>query len=334
VLRSALDFVAWVSLLFPGDRPPKKLHVLLAADAVRRDAAAIQESATRFGTSAATLKQILESTDPFKALTKQPLPDLSVEGETFVRRSLGQLLIGGLAERAFEEIYRHHLGTTEFKLEDDRTSRSDTDYKVLDGAGRPVFRVNIKFHGSQFRQAKEHVNLEPSDCFALATYKIYHALRKQEQEHLSYIFLIVGVPGLTGASVGASLPEDLVHFCSAVRDTRVASLRAVEDAAVAYLLHRCDMPHVKGEIEGFHEQIRSAPWYALSARRASSVMTEKLFDRVFALRVRSFARSYRNAELDMHFSLSGDLTPLEQFLRVLREDGIQGLTSRLERGTF
>jgi hypothetical protein len=50
--------------------------------------------------------------------------------------------------------------------------------------------------------------------------------------------------------------------------------------------------------------------------------------------VRAFARNYRNAELDMHFSLREDLTPLPEFLRVLRDDGLHGLVARLERGTI
>lgn len=36
----------------------------------------------------------------------------------------------------------------------------------------------------------------------------------------------------------------------------------------------------------------------------------------------------------MHFSLADDLTPLHEFLRILREDGLQGLLVRLERGTI
>jgi len=36
----------------------------------------------------------------------------------------------------------------------------------------------------------------------------------------------------------------------------------------------------------------------------------------------------------MHFSLSQDLTPLAEFLDVLRQSGMPGLVSRLERGTL
>jgi hypothetical protein len=53
---------------------------------------------------------------------------------------------------------------------------------------------------------------------------------------------------------------------------------------------------------------------------------------VFAVRVRAFARNYRNAELDMHFSLEQDLTRLEDFLELLKTHGLHGLTARLERG--
>jgi hypothetical protein len=78
----------------------------------------------------------------------------------------------------------------------------------------------------------------------------------------------------------------------------------------------------------------NADWYVLSARRADKLLQDMLFERAYALRVRGFARNYRGAELDMHFSLSGDLSPLTRFLEVLREDGMPGLVSRLERGTF
>ena len=61
-------------------------------------------------------------------------------------------------------------------------------------------------------------------------------------------------------------------------------------------------------------------------------MREKLFDRVYAVRVRAFARNYRNAELDMHFSLTQDLTPLRAFLTNARERGLHGLAVDLESG--
>jgi len=65
-----------------------------------------------------------------------------------------------------------------------------------------------------------------------------------------------------------------------------------------------------------------------SARRAAILLRERLFDRVYAVRQRSFAQT----QVNMHFSLSRDLTALEEFLRLWRERGPQGLASMLERG--
>jgi hypothetical protein len=50
------------------------------------------------------------------------------------------------------------------------------------------------------------------------------------------------------------------------------------------------------------------------------------------VRVRAFARNYRNAELDMHFSLTQDVTPLKTFLVSAKERGLHGLAVDLERG--
>jgi len=63
-------------------------------------------------------------------------------------------------------------------------------------------------------------------------------------------------------------------------------------------------------------------------------MTAKLFERVFALRIRGFAQQFRSAELDMHFSLKDDLTPLEEFFGTLRQEGQTKVAGQLERGTM
>jgi len=59
-----------------------------------------------------------------------------------------------------------------------------------------------------------------------------------------------------------------------------------------------------------------------------------LFERVFALRTRNFSRQFRGAELDMHYSLSRDLTPLETYLDMLRDAGYPRVTTLLERGDY
>jgi hypothetical protein len=107
------------------------------------------------------------------------------------------------------------------------------------------------------------------------------------------------------------------------------SKRDLEDAVVENLVK-----NRRSVFQKTLDWILSTDWYVLSARRADKLLREFLFDRVFALRMRSFARVFGRAELDMHFSLSKDLIPLKQFLATLREDGPQRMTTLMERGNY
>jgi hypothetical protein len=83
-----------------------------------------------------------------------------------------------------------------------------------------------------------------------------------------------------------------------------------------------------------YSRIWAAEWYVLSARKADMLLRDRLFERVYALKLRSFTRKFRGAELDMHFSLGKDLIALKDFLRTLKEEGPTKIASLLERGTF
>lgn len=111
-------------------------------------------------------------------------------------------------------------------------------------------------------------------------------------------------------------------------------MRSIEDQIVDRLVGDAAAFDFREVVAGYLNDIRSAGWYVLSSRRAYNLLRDNLFERAYALRVPRFAQNYRGAELDMHFSLSNDLTPLTEFLEVLRENGMPGLVSRLERGTL
>jgi hypothetical protein len=248
-----------------------------------------------------------------------------------VQTMLGQLLLGLLAERAFEAIYKQTLGTTELRLEDSRQARSDTDYRVLNGQGRPVFRMNIKFHGTLFRQARELVGLEPADCFALATYKIKQGLDKQNAEVLPYVFVVVSSPA-SALDVGAAIPRDFIHLaCLIHASRRVVGKRKVEERIVERLAD-AQVPAFAKTLAELRAKIGRAPWRILSARRAENLLRERLFERVYAVRIRGFNRSYRNAEVDMHFSLASDMTPLPDLLGKIASTGLHRVAAELERG--
>lgn len=316
-------------LIFPASLWPKPLHIFQGFSLVD-SGHSTADAAKSVGTNRATLERAYKAPDPAKEVLGIALRETDKVHQDRARQILGQLLLGRCAEVAFENIYTSEMAAEDFELKDLREGRTDTDYRLYNGRGRPVYRINIKFHGSSFRSAVEFVNLEPEDCFALATYKIYSALEKQEQEELPYFFAIVGVPDLTGAAVGQKIPSLLIEAVALIDQApKGKAKRKIEDAVIEHLVRSKDPAFIENLSE-----IMGADWYMLSARRAERLLYKLLFDRVFALRVRAFTRTFRGAEVDMHFSLSNDLTLLRSFLRALREDGPQKVTTLMERGDY
>ena len=319
--------VAILNRLYPSSLWPKPFNLLRGKQLL--DAGEAPQSAARtVGTTSRVLQAFAAAADPVVALFGSERPDEAALRDA--RQILGNLIVGRCAELTFEQIYKEHTHSTELELRDLREGRSDTDYRLFNGKGRPVYRVNIKFHGSVFRRAKEMVSLEPEDCFALATYKIHGALQKQDADELPYIFVIVGVPGLTAESIGVGVPSELLDFVAHIHvSKRVPRKRDIEDQVVRTL-----QDEYHPAFSATRERIAKARWYVLGARKADRLLRQMLFERVFALRTRNFSRQFRGAELDMHFSLSADLTPLTTYLDMLRDSGYPRVTTLLERGEY
>jgi hypothetical protein len=313
--------------LYPSSPWPKPFN-LVRGRRLLESGEPLRSAASAVGTTSAHLKRFCSFPDPVEAALGSAAPDDNVRRNS--RQILGNLIVGRCAEITFEDLYRKHVHTTELELRDLREGRSDTDYRLFNGKGHPVYRINIKFHGSLFRRAKEMVGLEPEDCFALATYKIHGALQKQVADELPYIFVIVSVPALTAESIGSGVPSELQDFVARVTARKsIPRKRDIEDRVVE-VLHEERHP----AFASVRERIEQANWYVLGAKKADTLLRELLFERVFALRTRNFSRQFRGAELDMHFSLSRDLTPLSTYLSMLREAGYPRVTTLLERGDY
>lgn len=234
------------------------------------------------------------------------------------------MLLGALTEERFER-EKEEIIAGRLIVEDHRLGRTDTDYRVLNGGGRPIFRINIKFHGTEFEQARERVGLAPDDCFALATYKIHQALGRQRAEALPYVFLVLSCLGLTARSVSDRVPEGYAWLLGiAAKFPR----RDIEEAIVQKLLSE----EAGGVIEEVRVRIAASQFRVISAGRAEKLMKEKLFERVFALRQRAFTSAFRNAEIDMHFSLTQEMMPIREFLALVAAESPQRLTVLLDRG--
>lgn len=323
------ELLGTLGQLFGSGEWPKPLSLLRGAEAVR-NGVEVKDAARLVRTKPGTLKKVLDSRNPIQDLLGVDSSDLTEESKRKSKQILGNLLLGRCAEIAFENIYREEMRTHELHIRDVRESRNNTDYRVFNGQNRKVYRLNIKFHGSPFRRAMELVGLEPEDCFALATYKIFSAQQKQSEERLPYIFTIVGVHGLTAEQVGEQLPREFVDLIALLHESpKAQKKRDVEDRVVNHLVSAEHSVFVKT-----YERVRRADWYILSANKAVKLLREKLFDRVFALRLRSFARAFGRAELDMHFSLEEDLTPLPVFLKTLRDEGPTKVAAMLTNGDY
>lgn len=323
------EFLDMLRELFGMEVWPKPLHRVQGALMV--DAGHdLQEAARTVGTTQSSLQEAVQAQDRLRVVLGCSVRDVDRLHRERAIRILGQLLVGRAAERAFEQAFREEMESEEFELRDIREGRTDTDYRLYNGQGRPIYRINIKFHGALFQRAPEMVGLYPEDCFALATYKIHSALNKQEMEGLPYIFAVVGVRTLSGEGVGARIPSRYVDATALIyQSSKAQGKRDFEDRIVHHLVEQ----KVPGYVEA-HEAIQAEEWYVLSARRADHLVHSKLYDRVFALRVPRFTQQFRYAEVDMHFSLAGDLTPLTDFLQTLRDEGQAKVITLLERGVY
>jgi hypothetical protein len=324
------DLTGFLSAAYPHGSWPAPFHVLEGLQKFKAGVP-LKEAAKSVGTSPHILERLNKSTEPeYDIIHLRPSDLLEVD----LKRAatiLGGLVLGQAAEIAFEDIYRSEMGQeVEFKLVDLREGRSDTDYRVLNGKGRGIFRLNIKFFGSTFRRGAELVGLEPEDCFPLATYKILSAVEKQTAEHLPFVFTVVGVPNLTALSMRGYFSEDDITMIALItKSKKVSGKRSLEEKVVNRLVEQKSKAFTQA-----YDRIRAAEWYIISARKADDLFRKMFIDRVYALRVRNFAKVFGGAEVDMHFSLKKDLASLKELFRVLREEGPVKTGGLLERGTL
>jgi hypothetical protein len=234
------------------------------------------------------------------------------------KEGVAQMLLGHLAEQHFESLAAGMLGEKGYRLEDQRVGRTDTDYRLIGPDGRPLFRLNVKFHGTLFSAAQEYVGLEPHHCFALATYKIAAALKKQDEERLPYAFLIISVPEAPRETIERSIRDDWAWLAS-------ISDRTTEEAIVRQVA-------TEQWVDSIRFRLRAAEFRVISARRAYALMRAQLFQRVHALRMRAFNRTFRGAEINMHLSLSREMVRYTELLGMLGERGPVAVSVSLDRG--
>ena len=84
--------------------------------------------------------------------------------------------------------------------------------------------------------------------------------------------VIVGLAGVTGASIGNALPEDLAHFISLVHKGAISGKRTLEEQIVGYLMAEEQREPFRSAYEDLRSKLESAERRVLSARRADNLL--------------------------------------------------------------
>lgn len=323
------DFARLVEQLFPGDSGPEWVKYLVAACRVKSGTQLAQE-AEAHSLNRAKLNRIVSSPDVLSHVLGINPAEITDQVRQRAVKQLGQMLLGAAAETAFTSNYEERLRAQVLQLTDLRERRSSTDFRVAQGENTWC-NLNIKFHGTRFERAKVLVGLDPEDSFALATYKIWGAVDQQSRDSIPHVFAIVGVPAASAQAIGEAIPGHLREAAALISGARKKDLgkRSFEDALINHITSTGapPFPHT-------YQEIAKADWYMLSAAKAMRLLKERLFQRVYALRVHRFAQNYPSAEVDMHFSLKDDLLPFEHFLLHLQEEGTATMLQHLKEGVY
>jgi hypothetical protein len=315
LLRDFVRLAAIVRDLYTDTTPEiAEVRQVLAADRILQGSP-IEAISRDFRLQPHRLRKVVESVQRHGTAAFVDVSTIPQDVFTRAKNGIAQMLLSLLAERRFIQLSNEITGAGVLKIEDHRPSRTDTDFRLMNGGGRPLCRLNIKFHGTAFRESRRHVGLEPDDCFPLATYKINNAEKRQKAEDLPYVFVVLTALDLASAEVARIVPDDYVQALVIMQRAVSTGKLALEERVVGRLLAADQLPR----FESILGRMPEGQFRVLSASRAMTLLQAQLFERVHALSLKAFTRKFRNAEVDMHFSLSRELTPVRAFLQLTRE---------------
>ena len=125
-------------------RWPKPLHLVQGALLVE-GGADVSYAAKVVGTTVTRLMEVATAPDVVRVRASGNEFDLRPDAIIRLRRNVGQLVLGRAAEIAFQDICEAGIDPNEFSMTDVRQGRTNTDFRLLNGGGRPLYRFNVKF---------------------------------------------------------------------------------------------------------------------------------------------------------------------------------------------
>lgn len=247
----------------------------------------------------------------------------------------GDSHVDRLAEDLFDALAWSVLRSIGMRIEDRRAECSETDFGVVDTASKKdACLINVKVHSSQFEGAERFVGLTPTDTFALALYKILMGFKYQKEKEIPFFFVVSVRWRIVEEVMRLIRREDqkLVHL---IFQTRARGKKRAEDALVDNIVAGF---REKNEWNTLLQDLKNAGTHVvLSAQRAMNLFIEKFETRCPALTLGQFAAKFRGrrglpAEINMHFSISQEMTPIAVFLDLLQRERGRDLWVRAQRG--
>jgi len=310
-------------------RPLERLRaVILAAEGEGE-----RSIAKALGRSVGTVRSWLEGfrTGGLRGLLGEPTGPDQAERHLQI---FSNLLVAQLGEEIFEPLMGRPVGEMGYRVVDRRAEHAEQDFDIQDGAGRPALSVNVKVHSSRFRNAPQVVGLAADDCFALALYKILSAFKQSRETGVPFLFLVSIRWGIV-EEVMSRVPEDLGEAVELVFRARAQGKRRAEDRLVQHAVGRLREVGTWGELidmlthEGDHR--------VLSAKKALDLFMDRFDPRCPALSIREFGRAFGGqrgvaAEINMHFSITEEMEPLERALSNLEREGLEWFRRLVDAG--
>lgn len=232
------------------------------------------------------------------------------------------LFLGRLGEESFLKDAEQTLPIAEgFRIErvaEDRRYGA-TDIEIQRGEVT-LLRANVKVHATQFKKAKSFVGLDPEDCFALALYKILNGIKLERSTEIPFVFIVY-----VNWNVGETLQRDLynklrntpMHEEINTLFSRRRRNRTEEDQLIDRVITYLKSINVWDE---YVQLIRASNKRVISAEKGLNLVIEHLDSRIPTLKSSYLARRILTGggEVDMHFSISEEMTDMWLFLQAIR----------------
>jgi len=291
----------------------------------------VEQVAARLGKGKATVKKWLS--DFRKSGLPSIFPNDERQSDERIKQFFANLYLARLAEDLFEEIFADSLADLGMTCEDRRQDYTETDFAIVD-RGEEICHVNVKAHSSKFQNALSFVGLQPEDTFPLAVYKILLGYKTSKQIQIPHIFAVSILWGVVDEALSLIEPND-VGLIDLVFRTRVAQgKRKAEDRVVDYVVSRLKAEGKWVTLVGLLK--KKGMHRVISAKKAQSLFLELFDKRCIGLSLAGFGSRFKGkkgvpAEVNMHFSISQEMKPLEEFLQTLKRGHAEGIKQAIEQ---